>query len=91
MHPPLHRPHPDCQEIITKLIACHEENKVSKFFGVCNDLKAELDWCFKLEKDVVRKENFRKAKLRTARFEAITKKLQVMSSSSHHHLSLYNN
>lgn len=42
MHPPLHRPHPDCQDIITKLIACHEENKVSKFFGVCNDVKAEL-------------------------------------------------
>ena len=77
MHPPLHRSHPDCQDIIKTLILCHEENKIGKFFGACNDVKAELDWCFKMEKDVIRKENLRKAKLRTARFEELSKKLQV--------------
>ena len=78
MHPPLHRPHPDCQEIISKLISCHEDNKISKFFGACNDFKAEMDWCFKTEKEAVRKENLRKSKLRSARFEALSKKLQVI-------------
>ena len=85
MHPPLHRSHPDCQDIIKNLILCHEENKISKFFGACNDVKAELDWCFKMEKDVIRKENLRKAKLRTARFEELSKKLQVLLFYYHHH------
>ena len=32
------------------LVACHDENKITKFFGACNHVKAELDKCFKMEK-----------------------------------------
>lgn len=52
MHPPLHRPHPECQEVVELLVKCHENMKLMKFFGACNDIKAELDLCFKKEKDV---------------------------------------
>ena len=50
MHPPLDRPHPDCQEQINDLRDCHEtENKLK--FWACNDVKAKLDKCFKAEKE----------------------------------------
>jgi hypothetical protein len=39
------------------LVACHEEKKIGKWFGGCNDVKIELDKCFRLEKEVKRKEN----------------------------------
>jgi COX assembly mitochondrial protein 2 len=48
MHPPLSRPHPDCQEDIQKLNVCHSNWR--KFLGECNDIKASLDACLKEEK-----------------------------------------
>jgi COX assembly mitochondrial protein 2 len=49
MHPPLDRPHPDCENIIQSLKQCHSE-KWRKFTGACNQVKVELDNCFKAEK-----------------------------------------
>ncbi|BBN13427.1 hypothetical protein Mp_6g03370 [Marchantia polymorpha subsp. ruderalis] len=63
MHPPLtlHK-HPDCQEIITQFKQCHDDHPYTKFFGVCTDLKIQLDKCFKAEKEVKRKANFEASK-----------------------------
>ena len=71
MHPPLFRPHPDCQKIIQLLVECHESNKFMKFFGSCNELKAELDECFAREKDVKKQENLRKAREFDAKFAKV--------------------
>lgn len=50
MHPPLDRPHPDCQEQVLALKACHLEG-YKKFYGACNAHKRALDQCFKQEKE----------------------------------------
>ena len=63
MHPPLTRPHPHCQEAIKKLLECHEEHKVAKFFGSCTQIKFDLDKCFKMEKEYMRRQNMLNAKL----------------------------
>eukprot|EP00924_Labyrinthula_sp_SR-Ha-C_P016158 snap_masked-scaffold_4-processed-gene-21.18-mRNA-1 protein AED:0.02 eAED:0.02 QI:0/-1/0/1/-1/1/1/0/64 len=57
MHPLLDRPHPDCQEVIKSLQACHRNHAVAKFFGKCNDAKGALDICLRAEKEKRRKEN----------------------------------
>jgi COX assembly protein 2 len=49
MHPPLDRPHPDCEEIIQTLKACHLDY-FKKFTGGCNDFKVTMDKCLKKEK-----------------------------------------
>jgi COX assembly protein 2 len=49
MHPPLDRPHPDCQEEIENLRHCHATESKLKFWA-CNEVKARLDKCFKAEK-----------------------------------------
>ncbi len=41
MHPPLHRPHPQCQQVIKDLDRCHAENPYAKFWGSCNEAKGE--------------------------------------------------
>lgn len=50
MHPPLDRPHPDCEDVIAALKACHESTW-QKYTGGCNSIKRALDACFKMEKD----------------------------------------
>ena len=69
MHPPLHRAHPKCADIVQMLIDCHEEHKWGKFVGKCNELKAELDWCFRMEKEEKRVANMTKAREFDAKFE----------------------
>ena len=49
MHPPLDRPHPDCQEAIQELRHCHATNSKWKFWA-CNEIKFQLDKCFREEK-----------------------------------------
>lgn len=49
MHPPLDRPHPDCQDEIEALRHCHETRSVFKIWA-CNEIKHKLDLCFKAEK-----------------------------------------
>ena len=50
MHPPLDRPHPDCQQEIDELKECHAD-PWKKYTGGCNHLKVALDKCFKREKE----------------------------------------
>jgi COX assembly mitochondrial protein 2 len=49
MHPPLDRPHPDCQDVIKALKACHQDGW-KKYYGGCNRIKFALDECLRLEK-----------------------------------------
>ena len=49
MHPPLDRPHPDCEDVVQALKACHFDTW-KKFTGGCNTIKYDLDVCFKAEK-----------------------------------------
>mmetsp|Transcript_28047 Transcript_28047/g.60251 ORF Transcript_28047/g.60251 Transcript_28047/m.60251 type:complete len:120 (+) Transcript_28047:230-589(+) len=49
MHPPLDRPHPDCQTAINDLQNCHATTSKLKFWG-CNEVKFALDRCLKEEK-----------------------------------------
>lgn len=38
--------HESCADIIKAFEKCHEEHKIGKFFGKCNDLKYQLSKCF---------------------------------------------
>jgi COX assembly mitochondrial protein 2 len=49
MHPPLDRPHPDCQDVIEALKVCHNDG-FKKYYGGCNNIKIALDACLKHEK-----------------------------------------
>jgi len=50
MHPPLDRPHPECEDVIAAYKKCHRTH--SKFlFWKCDEAKRELDRCFKKEKE----------------------------------------
>jgi len=49
MHPPLDRPHPDCEDIVQSLKSCHDDGW-KKYVGACNDIKVKMDQCFREEK-----------------------------------------
>lgn len=70
MHPPLFRPHPKCEDFVERLVACHDEHKLGKFFGYCNDPKAEMDICFRAEKEEARSANMKKARASEERYES---------------------
>eukprot|EP01040_Poterioochromonas_malhamensis_P010770 gene10770-11739_t len=82
MHPPLGRPHELCQDVIRALIDCHEEHRIGKWFGACNDAKRDLDHCFKQEKEVRRKENLRKAREFDTKFEEYMKQKETEKTLS---------
>ena len=50
MHPPLDRPHPDCQKEIEALRHCQNTRSVFKIWA-CNHVKYQLDNCLRLEKE----------------------------------------
>ena len=70
MHPPLGRPHPSCQDVIDALNSCHKDNEMAKFFGFCNEAKANLDACFRAEKELRRKLNYDDSMERKQRADA---------------------
>jgi COX assembly protein 2 len=49
MHPPLDRPHPDCQEEIRALQECHSTRSFWNVWA-CNEFKYAMDKCFRAEK-----------------------------------------
>jgi COX assembly protein 2 len=55
MHPPLDRPHPECQDEINGLRECHKSASKLKFWA-CNEVKDALDKCFREEKKKMLKE-----------------------------------
>ena len=48
---------PDCERFVEILCKCHEDNKIAKFFGACNNEKRALDKCFREEKERMAKKN----------------------------------
>ena len=63
MHPPLFKPHPKCEDVVQRLLACHEEKPYGKFFGACNEPKLALDMCFREEKEERRRANYDKSQM----------------------------
>jgi len=55
MHPPLERPHPDCQIEIDSLRHC-QKNRPTLQVWACNELKYRMDQCFRAEKEAMLKE-----------------------------------
>jgi COX assembly mitochondrial protein 2 len=74
MHPPLHRPHPDCQEFVKALERCHAEYKFGKFLGACNDAKRAMDQCFREEKIRKRTKNLENARARREKMDAFKRR-----------------
>ncbi|GKZ01502.1 hypothetical protein MPSEU_001100800 [Mayamaea pseudoterrestris] len=72
MHPPLDRPHPDCDQVIQELRACHADWKL-KYLGGCNGIKVRLDCCLKEEKKRLLGEMDKDFPARRARQEDIIK------------------
>ena len=48
--------------MVTALESCHTLYPYKKFIGYCNDAKADLDKCFRMEKERMRKENMNKGR-----------------------------
>ena len=80
MHPPLGRPHPECQEEVKALIFPRGQS-FKKYFGACNDRKVALDWCFKKEKHNKRAKN-----LQTRKFNEKWEKIQAENSKKKKYL-----
>ena len=55
MHPPLDRPHPDCEKEVDALRQCHATTSKLKFWA-CNEIKFAMDQCLKVEKQRMLKE-----------------------------------
>ena len=77
MHPPLFRPHPQCSDYVDMLVKCHQENTFGKFIGACNDIKAQMDHCFKAEKEEKRRANMQRSKEVEERFQRKLAELQA--------------
>jgi COX assembly protein 2 len=73
MHPPLDRPHPDCNDVIQELRECHESS-LRKYTGQCNQVKYRLDRCLKAEKRRIQDELNRELPDRQRRQEEIIKR-----------------
>lgn len=71
MHPPLDKPHPYCKEAIAVFKRCHEENKLSKWWGACNDAKAALDMCLRKQKGILQRQNLERSKRERERMERV--------------------
>lgn len=69
MHPPLDRPHPNCQKQIEALRHCQETRPALKVWA-CNQLKFAMDHCFKEEKEEMLKEMNKDIVARRAEEEA---------------------
>lgn len=59
------------------LVTCHKENSFGKFFGACNEIKAQMDHCFKMEKEEKRRVNMQRSKEIEDRFQRKLAELQV--------------
>lgn len=71
MHPPLVVDrHPQCEGVILELRACHAAHPAGKFWGACNDAKAQLDACFRAEKRGKQRQGLAKAKAERERLQA---------------------
>ncbi len=71
MHPnlALHLHKKECGELIQQLHKCHQDNKLKKFFGGCNDLRRSLDRCLQKEYKENRTKNYLESLERKKRAE----------------------
>ena len=77
MHPPLGlHLHPDCTEAIEALHACHADNPVFKFAGVCNDARSDMDRCLQREFEWKAQERRIQAQERLARRKDESRRLR---------------
>jgi len=74
MHPPLDRPHPDCEDVIAQLKECHATAGIYKYMGLCNDIKTAVDQCLRAEKKRLLDEMSKELPERKARQEAIVQR-----------------
>ncbi|XP_041376998.1 COX assembly mitochondrial protein 2 homolog [Gigantopelta aegis] len=75
MHPDLsHHLHTErCNVLIEALMKCHEEHKVGKFFGKCNEFDSAVNRCLIKEYHARRDANrFRKRKQKAAEQDSKT-------------------
>jgi len=70
MHPQLIlEANPHCVEQILAFKKCHEESSyMLRMLGNCNEVKVQLDACFKKQKKVVRKDLLTKARAERERW-----------------------
>lgn len=73
MHPPLDRPHPDCEEVIRELRYCHAQSGWKQYLGACNEIKFAMDRCLKAEKSRLLTEMNQELPERKIRQEEIVK------------------
>jgi len=74
MHPPLDRPHPDCEASIAQLKHCHATAGWYKYMGACNEWKTKMDQCLREEKQRLLDELKAELPERKQRQEEIVKK-----------------
>ena len=70
MHPPLGRPHPECQKQVKQLVSCHENNPFKNIL-VRIILQSYMDWCFRQEKHNKRAKNLAKSQKFNAKWEKV--------------------
>ena len=84
MHPPLslHR-NPLCEEQIKALEACHvKSGYFGRAIGTCNDVKQELDKCFRWQKKTTRKAHLEEARAARARWREACAALESKKQNS---------
>lgn len=74
--------HPNCVEIVKAFEQCHEEHKIGKFFGACNDLKYELAKCFRSDSVDRRANNFKEAQLKKERIREKRRLIDKLEAKS---------
>ena len=64
-----------CKDQVDALTKCHEDHPIAKFWGKCNQQKAAMDRCFKIEKEAKRKVNAAAARESRKRYEENRRRL----------------
>ncbi|XP_037948510.1 COX assembly mitochondrial protein 2 homolog [Teleopsis dalmanni] len=80
MHPDL-SPHlhtPECNQLVQELLNCREENKLTKFLGICNSLDTALNKCLKQERIARSAANRAKSKIK---LQEIHERMQADTST----------
>ena len=68
--------------MVEKLVACHNEHSIGKWFGACNQLKNDLDECFFMEKEIKRRANLAKARDFDTNFEEYLQKKEAAEAAA---------
>ena len=72
---------------IVGLQRCHRVHWISKFWGVCNEPRAVLDVCLKLDKDVRRKANMERSDWSERSEQLMQRTETILAGKEHSHTS----